>query len=38
MNEIAEKHFKYAEPQKRVRLSLKNQVKGKVKAKTITKQ
>jgi hypothetical protein len=32
MNEIAEKHFKYTGPRKRVR------VKEKVKAKTITKQ
>jgi hypothetical protein len=32
MNEIAEKHFKCTGPQKRVR------VKGKVRAKTITKQ
>jgi hypothetical protein len=36
-NEITEKHFKYTEPQKHVR-SLKVKVKGKAKAKIITKQ
>jgi hypothetical protein len=38
MNEIAEKHFKYTATKVCKKTKSENQVKGKVKAKTITKQ